>query len=156
MKYSLDTSGLVSGWRRHYPPENFPSLWERFDELIKNGDLRATEEVYYEIEKQDDELLQWVKARDQLFVPIDAEIQTIVQNILIKHKKLVDDRKSRSGADPFVIALAEINGCAVITDETFSNSVEKRPHIPDVCQARGIRCINLLGLIREQRWIFKL
>ena len=35
MKYSLDTSGILDGWR-HYPPDIFPPVWERFDELIES------------------------------------------------------------------------------------------------------------------------
>jgi hypothetical protein len=56
-----------------------------------------------------------------------------VIEILRDHKKLVDTRKNRSGADPFVIALAKVEGCNVITGEKPTNRLE-RPHIPDVCR----------------------
>jgi hypothetical protein len=53
-----------------------------------------------------------------------------------------------------VIALARVNSCAVLTNEKPSVTLAK-PRIPDVCQAYGIRTLNLLELIREKRWIFR-
>ena len=41
----------------------------------------------------------------------------------------------------------------VVTNERPTNSVT-RPNIPDVCADLGIGCINMLSLIREQRWVF--
>ncbi len=154
MKYSLDTSGIVQAWRTHYPPEIFPSVWQRLDGLIGSGALRATEEVLYELEQKDDEVLAWVRNRGELIIDIDQEIQIAVQAILRDYRRLLDTRKSRSGADPFVIALAQINQAAVVTYERPTNS-PKRPNIPDVCRALGIRCITFLQLLREQGWVFR-
>ncbi len=154
MKYSLDTSAIVQAWRTHYPPEIFPSVWQRLDDLIDSGALRASEEVLYELERKDDEVLAWVRDRGELIIDIDEEIQIAVQTILKEHRRLLDTRKSRSGADPFVIALAQINRAAVVTYERPTNSA-KRPNIPDVCRALGIRCITFLQLLREQGWVFR-
>jgi hypothetical protein len=131
-----------------------PALWEGLDDLISSGDLRATEEVIVELERKEDDLFEWVQARDLLSVPIDAAVQPLVTAILVTHPKLLDTRKNRSGADPFVIALAKQHGCTVVTNERATNSPE-RPNIPDVCNAMSIRVINVLDLIREQGWIFR-
>jgi hypothetical protein len=150
-KYSLDTSAILNAWRRHYPPDVFPSLWQKIDELIRRGVLIASEEVLVELERKDDEVYRWVQERSQMFVAIDGSVQQVVRQILGAYPRLVDTRRNRSGADPFVIALAQIEGCAVVTYETPSNDPSK-PRIPDVCAARGIRCIGFLELIREQGW----
>ena len=154
MKYSIDTSALLEGWRRFYPPDVFPALWEKLEELIESGELRATEEVFHEIERKDDELHKWVRDHANMFIPLDEQIQIAVLEILQDHKRLLDTRKNRSGADPFVIALAKLEACTVVTNERATNS-ENKPNIPDVCSALGIRAINLLELIREQGWIFR-
>lgn len=154
MRYSLDTSALLEAWRRSYPRDVFPSLWEKLEGLISTGDLRATEEVFFELERQDDEVLDWAKENPSLFIEIDDAIQRDVQSILEKFPRLVDTRKSRSGADPFVIALALGRRSTVVTNERASGSPD-RPHIPDVCTALGIRCITILELIREQGWVFR-
>ena len=89
-----------------------------------------------------------------MFIPIDEKIQIAVSKILSSHKKLIDERKSRSGADPFVIALAQVIGGTVLTGEKPTNK-PNRPHIPDVCNYLGIPWLNMLQFFREQKWIFK-
>lgn len=106
-----------------------------------------------ELEKKDDEVHKWAKDHPQLFVLIDMDIQQVVSDILENHERLVDKRKNRTSADPFVIALAQINNACVVTGEHPTNNIEK-PNIPDVCNVLGIRYINFLSLIREQGWIF--
>ena len=71
-RYSLDTSFFVNSWRRYYQPDVFLGVWERLAGLIDAGAVIATEEVRYEIEKQEDEILQWVNQRPELFVPTDG------------------------------------------------------------------------------------
>lgn len=155
MLYSFDTSAFLNSWNRYYPPDLFPSLWERFDDLIKSGNIIATEEVLIELERKDDDIYRWALDRRQMFVPMYGDIQQAAISILAQYPRLIDNRRNRSGADPFVIALAQIQmeDCAVVTYETHSDS-QNRPRIPDVCAALGIRCINVRQLIQEQGWRF--
>ncbi len=154
MKYSIDTSAILDGWRRYYPPDVFPALWNRLEQLVEKGELAASEEVLIELEKRDDQVYGWAKKRKvRMFVPIDERQQREVLSVLSGHEKLVDTRKNRSAADPFVIALARVEGCAVVTGERATGSPD-RPNIPDVCEALGVRCLSLLDLFREQGWRF--
>jgi len=154
VRYSLDLSALLDAWRRYYPREVFPGLWTRLEELIEVGDLRATDEIRIELEKKDDEVLAWaMERRDLLFVPLDEEIQLAVRTIIRRNPKLIDTRSGRSGADPFVIALAQLHRCPVVTGEQPTNS-EKRPHIPDVCRSVGVPWMSFLDLIRTEGWAF--
>src|SRR5216684_9240468 len=139
--YSVDSSALIHAWRRVYRPKNFGFVWEGFDSLIENNRLRASIEAYSELEKKDDELFAWCKERKETrFLEIDDDVQAIVKEILRDHPRLVDTVKGRSGADPFVIALAETTKpfMVVLTEETPG-----RVKIPDVCDARGIKWLNL-------------
>lgn len=153
MKYSIDTSALIEGWYRRFPPDIVPGFWDNLDELIQNGNLKATEEVLVELEKKHDVIHNWVKERENLFILIDEEIQFVVREILSNHKTLIDSRRNRSSADPFVIALAKINSSIVITEELPTQS-DNRPHIPDVCDALNIEYINLIDLSRIENWKF--
>jgi hypothetical protein len=154
MEYSIDTSSILEGWVRNYPIDAFPGVWDKLDNLIDSGDLRAIQEVYFELEKKEDEVFEWVKNRPNLFVPIDLEIQSVVLNITSNFPNFVDYRKERPEADCFVIALAQQNGATVITEEHPSTNPQK-PKMPDICRAMNIPSINLLGLIREKGWIFR-
>lgn len=79
-------------------------------------------------------------------------VQQAVTAILAAYPNLINPHSGRSGADPFVIALADVNGCAVVTEERPRSWIN--PKIPDVCAALGVRCINFLEVIREQGWTF--
>jgi len=154
LRYSIDTSSIVHAWCRAYAPSNFPSVWEKIDGLIRRGDLRATEEVLVDLEAKLDELYKWAHARKQiLFICTDEKMQEAVREIMQRYPRLVDVRTGRSIADPFVIALARIENCTLVTEERPTGKLD-RPNIPDVCVAMGIPCINVLQLIAEQGWKF--
>ena len=61
MSYCIDTSGLLDGWSRYYPPQVFPCLWDRIDSIIDSGELVASEEVYHEVQQIQDELAEWAR-----------------------------------------------------------------------------------------------
>jgi hypothetical protein len=67
--YSFDTSSILHAWRRAYPPEVFPAIWQRLDGLIQQGQLIASEEVLVELEQKDDEVHGWARQRRAMFVP---------------------------------------------------------------------------------------
>jgi hypothetical protein len=102
-------------------------MWDAIEGLIDDGHLRATEEVLTELERKDDEVHEWAAARLHLFVPIDEQIQLNVTALLASHEKLLDTRAGRSAADPFVIALAQVEGCAVVTGERATNTASSAP-----------------------------
>src|ERR1035438_2065498 len=104
MFYCVDTSGWLDGWVRYYPRDVFPSLWTRIEGQIVAANIIASEEVYVELAKKDDELHKWIQAHKQMLVPPEESIQQRVAVLLVKYPRLVDTLKGRSQADPFVIA----------------------------------------------------
>jgi hypothetical protein len=87
------------------------------------------------------------------FVPLDDEVQASTTDILAKFPQLVHTRRSRSVADPFVIALACVHGLTVVTAERATGSPQK-PRIPDACGGIGVKCVPLLGMFNELVWQF--
>jgi hypothetical protein len=152
LRYSIDTSAILDSWVRWHPPDSFPSLWNNIEKMINDGTLRATEEVKEELSKKDDDVYKWAKDRDNLFIPLTPDIQIAASDILSKFPKLVGAMNERSQADVFVIALAMIENCTVITGEQYG--IENKPKIPFVCNFYKIPCINMVGFIREQNWKF--
>ncbi len=153
MKYSIDTSAILDGWGRYYPPDRFPSVWRNIGQLIAHRSLCGTEEVLIELKKKDDDVYTWAKSQPGLFLPIDEPTQRSVAKILSDYPRLVDARKNRSTADPFVIAVAQVNGLTVVSGEIPSNNLRK-PKIPDVCSAMGIKHVRLVELFGLERWKF--
>ena len=153
--YSIDTSALLHGWHRAYPPKRFPALWLKLDELIDQGRLIATIEVLNELEKKADDTFAWAKERkDSLFREIDEDVQDAVVHLMQTYPRLVDTAKGKSGGDPFVIAQAmAANPChTVVTEEAGGSG--KQPKIPWVCQDAGVPWINLLAMIDLEDWVF--
>jgi uncharacterized protein DUF4411 len=152
MPFCVDTSAWLDGWRRNYPPDVFKSLWTSIETLVDHGEIIASEEVYVEIAKKDDDLHDWIQARKSMLVAPEEAIQQRVAELLGKYPRLVDTLKGRSQADPFVIATAMERGAAVVTGEVMGTA--EKPRIPFVCQAEGVRCITFLEMIRELKLTF--
>ena len=152
--YSFDTSSLLNGRRDLFPPRTFPTLWENIEALVSSGEIRCVDLVRDELTVRDDEVCQWAKGQEDLFVPLTEDIQLQVREVLVLHERLLGVGSGRSGADPFVIALARVYGGAVVTEETLSRNLTK-PKIPDVCDSMGVRWLNLMGFVQEQGWVFR-
>jgi Domain of unknown function (DUF4411) len=149
VKYSIDTSSIIQGFRETMPYQLLPQFWNRdLRDLVASGALRATEEVLVELRAQDDEVLQFVEGLDDLFVEIDERIQHEVREILRDHPRLI--HAGRSGADPFVIALAKINTCTVVCEE--GRGKKAAPRIPDVCDALGVPQMKLVQVAIAEGW----
>jgi Domain of unknown function (DUF4411) len=147
MAFCVDTSGWLDGWHRYYPRDVFPSLWQNLEERVTGCDIIASEEVYVEVQKKDDDLHEWMKQREFMLIPANESIQRRVAEVLGTYPRLVDTLKGRSQADPFVIATAVETGSVVVTGESIGTAT--RPRIPFVCQQLGIRCLTFLDMIRE-------
>jgi hypothetical protein len=150
--YCIDTSSLIAAWQERYPIENFPAFWRKMEDLINAKRLVSPVEVLNEMQKRSDELHAWLKARGEMFRELEDEIQIEAANVLAQFPRLVGQRKLRTSADPFVIALARVAGLKIVTDEKPTGSLD-RPNIPDVCAAMGMSCVGLLELIKAEKWV---
>lgn len=154
--YSIDTSALLDWWVRYYPPSVFKGLVPRMEGLIDEGRLRASREVREEIEGKSDNLRDWCKKQDGLWVESSEAIQTVVAQLMIRYFNPAKPEKGIGAADPFVVALAAVQNPApwvVVTGEK-PGSLEN-PKIPWVCKLfkpQPIRTISFLELIVEEGW----
>lgn len=151
--YSFDTSSLLNGRRDLLPPTTFPTLWANIEAMIADGRIRCIDVVRDELAKREDDVHQWAKAQSELFLPLNTDIQRAAREILAQHQRLVGIGSGRSGADPFVIALARACNGVVVTEETLSGNLAK-PKIPDVCDAMAVPRLNLIGFVQQQGWRF--
>lgn len=153
--YCIDTSSLIQGWRRDYPPDIFHSLWEQLDQLIKQDRLFSSIEVLLELERGGDDIFEWAKERKQIFLEADEEVQSTLTSIVDKFPSFIpDDSHDGIWADAYLIALTQTKNWVLITGEKPVGPGSKRLRIPNVCQILDVECINLLQLIRREGWHF--
>ena len=114
-KYVFDSNIFINLQRRQ-PIDVFPSLWEKIGELMDNGTIISSREVYDEIMIGGDALEGWATKRKECFLLPDVPVQQEVRTILLTHRGLVEGGKKKNSADPFVIALAKQKCCKVVTE----------------------------------------
>jgi hypothetical protein len=151
-KYCIDTCSLIH-LANFYPIDVFPPLWDKMNDLIIQSSLFISSEVFEELKTKDDELFSWIKTKTNMIIEINEPIQLAVIDIIQKYPKLVDIETGNSKADPFIIATAKAQNpfFTVITEENpFSPK-----KIPSICKQENVRCINLVNLMREQGWVFR-
>jgi hypothetical protein len=156
MKYVFDSDSLINLFR-HYYPERFPTLWEKFNTLVSERELTSVREVFKEIGSSEDPLGTWAKEqKNVLFLESTVEELEFVAKIFqVQHFQAMirkqERLKGKPVADPFVIARAKISGACVVTQEKKTENAAK---IPNVCDYFGICWINLEGFMKEENWIF--
>jgi len=154
--YIFDTNSLQQLFK--FYPKRFPSLWEKFDELVNLETIISVKEVFNEIESyvDSDQLKEWAKKNQTIFLsPTSNEglfISIIYQN---KHfQQGLEQKKLLKGgpfADPFLIAKAkEING-TLVTEEKYKPNGTK---IPNISEYFNVSCINLELLMERENWSF--
>ena len=154
--YVFDSGPLIDLFR-HYYRTRFPSLWERFDEMVADGTITSTREVYNELEGRGDELSDWCKANRSVFqTPTPPELEAVRTVFGVPHFQAMIRKKERLEgkpvADPFVIARAMVieDGC-VVTNEKHAPHAAK---VPNVCEHFEVDCINLEGFMERENWRF--
>jgi hypothetical protein len=151
VSYCIDTSALIAAWSERYPVRRIPGFWQRLDDLIQRNRLVGPEEVRIEIKKKADGLYAWVNERKAMFLELEEPIQQQAKGLLAEFPWLLKNTPGKSPADPFVIALAVERKLTVVTEESPGNA--RKPQIPYVCEAKGIKCIDLLGLLEAEDWV---
>ncbi|MEW6065151.1 MAG: DUF4411 family protein [Bacillota bacterium] len=146
-KYVLDTNVFIN-MQRHHPLDVFGSLWTKMADIIDAGIVISCDEVFDELSIGNDSLLQWARQRKGAFISSGPNIQRMVREILQKYPTLVTGSRKSNGADPFVIALAKLKNCTLVSDETRAGDGQP-VKIPNVCDAYGVRLIKFVDFLRE-------
>jgi hypothetical protein len=116
---------------------------------VSSGILGMSEVVFKELEKGGDECFDWFKRRKEVFVhPNDDDVQRELDRLVNTYKNFGLITGKNEG-DPFVVALAIVKNCMVVTNESMSNNMNG-PKVPDVCRAEGIQWIKFVDVIRRE------
>lgn len=157
MIYVFDTNS-ISNILNHYYKDRFPSFWEKYDEMVKLGNIISVREVRNELTgKFEEEMIELLMKHNADFFlsPTPTELSFITQIYSVNHfQQNLDKKKILSGgffADPFVIAKAWALKGTVITEEHYKENGAK---IPNICNHFKIPCKKLEGFLKEEDWKF--
>ena len=142
-RYAIDACSLINA-AKHYnlKKATFSPVWDKVTDMISTGALISTVEVRDEL--KDDDLVEWCKLNDSLFLPLTEDIQKKVTVILRDFPTMIKMKSTgNSNADPFLIATAVLKDATIVSDERLGDEATGDFHIPNVCKKYGIDCISL-------------
>lgn len=167
--YVVDTSFLIEVHRR-YPEKMLPGIWMDIEALIRVGRIVAPEYVKSEINRQDDDLKDWVNNHNEMFESIGMELLATTGVVVNRFPRTAHAMSLKPDhADPFVVGLAlklakqscfEPRTVVVVAEE--KSKLDGNPDlrdaeiekIPDVCQKCGIACIGHLEMFKQEGFRF--
>lgn len=149
MRWCFDTSALIEPWVRLYPPDIFTPVWSKIESLVDSEVISAPVDVLHELARQKDDLYTWSKARTGLFRESDRKVMEVFTDIVNDYPDFLKINSTKSGADPFVVAMAEVHSLTVVTYETKAKK-DASPKIPNVCESRGVKYVQLVDVLRAE------
>lgn len=145
-KYCLDANVLIEAWQKYYNPKFCPDYWKLLIELGNKEIIFIPELVNEEIIRTEDELSKWLKTSKIPIRKINEPVTLCLQEIYSSnpiHQNLVAQTKSRSLADPWVIAHALNENAIVVTKEEKVTAINNtKIKIPNVCENMKVRWMN--------------
>ena len=146
--YLIDTSAWLNIDQRR----DSDHVWTSIVELIGQGRIVACSAVLDELRESpiySTRLKRYEKALRAGDRGNEVEYLRKVGRITYEHPAMSKATGVRTPADPYLIALAELEKYVIVADETS----RKRPNrkIPGVCKKRGIRCITLNEFVSALR-----
>lgn len=154
--YVLDTN-VISNLHKNYYRKRFVSLWKEFDQLVVDGLITSTREVFWELhDGVPGADTEWAKANPKLFATPDATEGAFVGKIysvphfqanIEKQKLLMGGRN----ADAFIVARAYSIGGSVVTMERLKPNAVR---IPNICEHFDIPFLDLEGFMESEGWEF--
>lgn len=143
--YCIDTSSLIN--LKPYRRDVFPTIWNKLENMIKNGELLSHLEVYKEIEAVKDVIHNWCKNNKKMFRDVDeCQIQKL-QDVKRQYDRNYwenEINKTSPWADPWLIALSICEKAIIVADEKNAPN-----RIPVISAVFGVKCLGLLDFFKE-------
>jgi len=157
MDYLLDANIFIQAQNQHYGMDFCPAFWDFLKREAKRRTIISTDMVYDELKLFNDEVSTWVVAHRDLLFTLSSEEEAIqkkfteVANFVSTHPTYKESEKDRflSGADPWLIATANIMNLTIVTHEVLVPSNSTKVKIPNVAQRFHVTCINPYRMIRD-------
>ena len=149
MVFLFDANVLIAASNTYYPIDRIPEFWSWIAHQATSGKIQLPIEILEEVlagRKNDDPLLDWIKAHYDSLELNEASVPEKVQHVLEYGyaTDLTDVELEVIGRDPFLIAYAFADGDRCVVTAEVSSPKKKRQNrkVPDVCTTVGVKCCN--------------
>ena len=143
MQYIIDSNIFIQAKNRDYPFEFFPGIWEWFDQKIVCHDFLLLKPVYDELSSGNDSLADWVTQYRSYVTDLNESCYRQI-GIIVEHVRTTyPDPKYWPG----FLDVADANQSVIVTNELAKIGC-KKPKIPAVSAAVGVKCLSLLELFQ--------
>jgi len=155
MTYLLDANTLIEAKNRYYRMTVCPAYWSWVQRSHVAGMVASIEPVGAELRRGNDELAEWARDQDGLFLPVsDEATQQAFAQVAAHVASQVAVMKAGAleefldGADPWLIAKAiTMKEAVIVTHEQFNLQMKRKYSIPNVCQHFGVTWIDTFELL---------
>jgi Domain of unknown function (DUF4411) len=135
----------TSSWLNIDRHPNSEEIWTAITVLIEQGRIVACAQVLAELRDNPMYLFR-LKPYEKALQAGDRGSEDVaylqhVGRVTYEHPAMSKATGFRTPADPYIVALAELEKYVVVADETRTRRPNRK--IPGVCQKRGIRCLTL-------------
>lgn len=163
-RYLIDTNILATPSRQYYSFDLIPSFWQWLMHLIQDGTVVIMDKVFDELIRGNDELAAWLgdvpknrilSSKNERIILAYQEILTYIQESPSYTDKALREWSKADIADPWLIAVARVNGFELVTFEQRAGKIivpSKNPKIPDIADAFQVDCISLFTLMCNEHF----
>ncbi len=153
--YVLDANVFMEAPRRYYPFDLAPGFWQSLQQHAAVGRIKSIDRVKQESDRGNDDLADWA---DDEFK--DAFASTNRQEVIDVYARVMDwaagksqytdaaKHKFASGADGWLVALANVNRSGVVTHELPAPYAKNIVKLPEVCAAFDVRYVDTFAMLR--------
>ena len=161
--YLPDSNVFIASYRINHPFDykEFHPFWRWMEKLAEDRAIAMVDVVYEELVNEqaaDPDMLDlWVRAvfkgrqishKDDRY----AQVYARIQDYLVTCGQYTEESRQywepESKADPWLIAVAKVEGAVIVTDEARvpllqGQHMRKEPRIPNIADQFGVKTMNL-------------
>lgn len=154
-QYLVDANVFIEAANTYYALDRVPGFWAWMKDAAQAGSVKTIQFVLDEIEHPEG-LVDWVSGigADVLTVDpsepaVQAEYQKIVNWLVAQDFGQEHVAKFLDKADPWLIAVAKVQGRTLVTQETLAGAGTKKVKVPNVCAAHGVEWANTFTMLDD-------
>lgn len=158
--YVLDANIFIQAHRSTYPLDIATGFWNALEKLANNGVIISIDKVQDEIDRNEDELKEWIDVNlaDDFFKTTNDQPVLDKYGLLAPWAESKADHYQRGAIDEFLefdradawlVAYCLSTGDTLVTQEVSNPSQKNRIPLPEPCNYFEIRYCNMIEMFRE-------